>query len=83
MVRRYRTGFNIGRVEIEDVVMKVVDERAIIRLIRHFYNGHCDSCHEDEEEGYDEMIYMDLGKGRYSYVCCRIANAYEEWKQKK
>ena len=58
-----------------------VNEAAVIRLIKH-KNGCCVSCHEDEEDGY-ELSDLDLGKGRYSFVCCIIKIAFKEWVTKQ
>ena len=37
----------------------------------------CDSCHEDDAEGYD-MCHYDLPDGRSAYTCCRVMIAAEE-----
>jgi len=61
---------------------KWVREDVIVRLIGPYFKGHCESCHQDEAMGYD-MCFLDLGKGRYAEVCCRVAEAFEEWLQDK
>ena len=38
----------------------------------------CDSCHDDDANGY-EMCYLVLeGMGEYYYVCCAVKNAYDD-----
>lgn len=56
---------------------KYVPERALRRLYKV---ECCMSCHDDEEEGYDALTEVDLGKGRYAYVCCVILNELHERK---
>lgn len=54
-----------------------VSEQALCRLIK--YDEHCSSCHSDEDDGCPSFSELDLGKGRYTEVCCNIAMAYRNW----
>ena len=40
---------------------------------------HCDSCHYDEQFGY-EMNEIDIGEDTFE-VCCEVANAIHELKK--
>lgn len=62
--------------------MKYVFEDAIRRLIK-FKGACCMSCHEDDELYGDYLIELDLGKNRYSPVCCTVSIAYDEWCERK
>lgn len=41
--------------------------------------GHCNSCHDDEDMGYD-LCSIDTPKG-YVEVCCFVMVAYEQAKK--
>lgn len=67
--------------------MRYVREEALIRLIKRGLYGArmrcCGSCHNDADDYATEGMYqlrdIDLGKGRYTEVCCAIGSEYDEW----
>ena len=59
---------------------RYVSEDAIARLIHAKESDHCISCHYYEEE---PMMELDLGKGRWSDVCCGIKSKFEEWAKQR
>ena len=62
---------------------RYVTEEAVARLIHATESDHCNSCHSDaDDEGYD-MIEIDLGKDRYSEVCCGIITKFRAWLEAK
>ncbi len=66
-----------------DTFEREVKEKAVIRLIGNYFCGHCESCHEDADCGYDDLMTLELGKGRYAEVCCRVQDAFLRWMRDK
>lgn len=60
-----------------------ITESAIIRLVKKHYAGCCYSCHDDMDNGYAAGIELDLGKGRWGEVCCKVSAAYSEFVKNK
>jgi hypothetical protein len=60
-----------------------VREQVLVRLMR-WRGGCCDSCHDDADayahEGMYQLREIELGKGRYTEVCCRVGAAYDRWR---
>lgn len=61
---------------------RYVPEKVIIRLIEDHYFGCCTSCHQNFDLGYS-IFTLDLGKGRWSEVCCQVAQAYEAYRTRQ
>ena len=40
------------------------------------WEGCCNSCHEDEDEGYDTMMDMEHGGHEY-HICCGASRSLE------
>lgn len=57
---------------------RFIPEVKIIRLLRQHYSGCCNSCHDDMDGGDGSGIEIDLGKGRWSEVCCKVSLAFEK-----
>lgn len=57
---------------------RFISESVIVRLIGATEKDHCISCHSDFE-GY-EGNEIDLGKGRWTNLCCGITEKFKAWK---
>lgn len=60
-------------------------ERCVIRFLKkHGINdGCCSSCHEDDDDGYADLLELYFTKKRMAFVCCRVHNAWDELVKQK
>lgn len=59
-----------------------ISEEKVRRMIK-FYGSCCLSCHEDDDEGYSDLIEIDFPRERVARVCCAVSVAYDKWKLKQ
>jgi len=68
-----------------------IPEKELIEIMGDYYKGCCDTCHEDYEMGYANLIEIYLNEDlnintSYDFVvevCCWVYNAYEKWLKEK
>lgn len=60
---------------------RYISEEKICRLIKAKPSDHCMSCHTDSDEIALEEV--DLGKGRWTELCCGIRIKLEEYQTRK
>ena len=67
--------------------MGYIPESTIKRLIKYSKPYCCGSCHDDaetyEDTGEYQLIAFNLGKDRYTELCCEVISEYEDWCKKK
>lgn len=57
---------------------KYIAEKIILRFLKLTTKDCCISCHDDQDEYISHLILIELGKNRYSEVCCEVARQWEQ-----
>ena len=62
---------------------RYIPESVICRMIGAKAEDHCSSCHAEDDAGWDSLTQRDLGKGRETTLCCKIAGMFDAWKKRR